>query len=51
MLMNLNEASEPRFVELALPESISVAWVDVRVTNLNNAEPAHVHLWELQFVP
>jgi len=29
----------------------SVVWVDVRVTNLNNAEPAHVHLWELQFYP
>jgi hypothetical protein len=51
MLMNLDEASEPRFVELALPVMISVAWVDVRVTNMNNAEPAHVHLWELQFYP
>jgi len=51
LLMNLSEASEPRFVELALTEAISVAWVDVRVTNLNNAEPAHVHLWKLQFVP
>ncbi|PKO04119.1 MAG: hypothetical protein CVU41_18630 [Chloroflexi bacterium HGW-Chloroflexi-3] len=51
MVMNLNEASKPRFVELALPEMISVEWVDVRVTNLNNAEPAHVHLWELQFYP
>ena len=49
--MNLSEASEPRFVELELPEITSVAWVDVRVKNLNNAEPAHVHLWELQFVP
>ncbi len=51
MLMNLNEASEPRFVELILQELISVAWVDVRITNLNNAEPAHVHLWEFQFAP
>jgi hypothetical protein len=49
--MNVSEDSEPRFVELALSETASVAWADIRVTNLNNAEPAHVHLWELQFSP
>lgn len=51
LLMNLSEASEPRFVELSLSETTSVTWVNLRVTNLNNAEPAHVHLWELQFAP
>jgi hypothetical protein len=51
LLMNLSEDSEPRFVELDLPEITSVAWADIRVTNLNNTEPAHVHLWELQFNP
>jgi len=51
IMINLSENSEPRFVELALPEMTSVDWVEVRVTNLNNAEPAHVHLWELQFDP
>ncbi len=51
LLMNLSDDSEPRFVELDLPEMTSVLWVDIRVTNLNNTEPAHVHLWELQFSP
>ncbi len=45
------EASEPRFVEVDLPETSAVDWAEVRVFNLNNAEPAHVHLWELQFYP
>jgi hypothetical protein len=44
-------AADPRFVELDLPETTRVDWAEVRVFNLNNTEPAHVHLWELQFIP
>ena len=47
----LTEASNPRFIELNLSEPTLVDWAEVRVFNLNNAEPAHVHLWELQFIP
>lgn len=49
--MEVEEASDPRFIELVLPQSMKIDWVDVRVKNLNNEEPAHVHLWELQFFP
>jgi 4-amino-4-deoxy-L-arabinose transferase-like glycosyltransferase len=45
------ETSASRLVELDLPEITQVQKVEIRVTNLNNAEPAHVHLWELQFYP
>lgn len=49
--VEVKEASDPRFVELDLPEATAVDWAEVRVFNLNNSEPAHVHLWELQFYP
>ncbi|MDO9088197.1 MAG: glycosyltransferase family 39 protein [Anaerolineaceae bacterium] len=49
--MQVEEASDPRFIELVLSQSMKIEWVDVRVKNLNNEEPAHVHLWELQFYP
>jgi hypothetical protein len=49
--VEVKEAADPRFVELDLPETTRVDWAEVRVFNLNNTEPAHVHLWELQFVP
>jgi len=45
------ESSASRFVELDLPEITQVEKVEILVTNLNNSEPAHVHLWELQFYP
>jgi hypothetical protein len=49
--LEVKEASDPRFMELDLPETTAVDWAEVRVFNLNNTEPAHVHLWELQFSP
>lgn len=49
--MQVAAAPDPRFMELALPKMMKVEWIDVRVKNLNNEEPAHVHLWELQFYP
>jgi hypothetical protein len=49
--MQVAAAPDPRFMELALPKLMKVEWIDVHVKNLNNEEPAHVHLWELQFYP
>lgn len=47
----LPAASEPRFTELKLAQPKEIAWAEIRITNLNNNEPAHVHLWEVQFQP
>jgi hypothetical protein len=51
LVQELESAADPRFTELILPAKVAVKTVEVRVYNLNNAEPAHVHLWELQFLP
>ncbi|HSM24263.1 MAG TPA: hypothetical protein VK856_05315, partial [Anaerolineaceae bacterium] len=51
LLQELEAEADPRFTELILPEKVVVKTVEVRVYNLNNDEPAHVHLWELQFHP
>jgi hypothetical protein len=51
LALEVGEAINPRFVELDLPKITRVEKVEVRVTNLNNSEPEHVHLWELQFYP
>ncbi len=51
LILEVEGATNPRFVELYLPEMIPVQQVEVRVINLNNAEPEHVHVWELQFYP
>lgn len=45
------ESADPRFTKLDLPSLTDVAWLEIRVKNLNNSEPAHVHLWEIQFSP
>ena len=45
------EESDPRFTKLDLPSLTDVSWLEIRVRNLNNSEPAHVHLWEVQFLP
>ena len=47
----LKAEADPRYAEIHLNEKLMVAEVEVRVTNLNNQEPAHVHLWEVQFLP
>jgi len=47
----VSETTTPRFLEMDLPQPSQVNRVEIRVFNLNNAEPAHVHLWELQFYP
>ena len=47
----LEAVADPRFTELELPEMVLIKSVEVRVYNMNNSEPAHVHLWELQFHP
>lgn len=47
----LAAVADPRFTELELPKMVSIQSLEVRVYNMNNSEPAHVHLWELQFHP
>ncbi len=47
----LEEEANPRYAIMVLGEQYMIDRVEVRVSNLNNDEPAHVHLWEIQFLP
>jgi hypothetical protein len=50
-MQELNTQADPRWTEIDFHQELLVESVEVLVKNLNNEEPAHVHLWELQFLP
>ncbi len=50
-MQELDSEADPRWTEIDLQKELLVKTLEVRVKNLNNEEPAHVHLWELQFLP
>lgn len=39
----------PHLVEIALPETISSSFVRLEIRSIYDAEPAHVHVWEVYF--
>jgi len=41
------ENPEPRTVSVDFEQIVETSSLKVLVRNMNNAEPAHVHLWEL----
>lgn len=45
---NLGEDPDPRTVELRLPAATKVQRMDLEIKNILDAEPAHVHLWEVK---
>ncbi|PKO14991.1 MAG: hypothetical protein CVU39_13030 [Chloroflexi bacterium HGW-Chloroflexi-10] len=51
MAEEIGETPDPRNFLISLPEALLITKAEVRVFNLNNAEPAHVHLWEVEFFP
>jgi len=50
-MQELDSEADPRWIEIDLQKELLVETLEVQVKNLNNEEPAHVHLWELQFLP
>jgi len=50
-MQELDAEADPRWTEIDIQKELLVETVEVMVKNLNNEEPAHVHLWELQFLP
>ncbi len=38
---------EPRWVTVTLPETMTVARLEIQILNVNDGEIAHVHLWEV----
>ena len=51
LTVDLEEEPDPRTTFLTLPQAIQVVKVEIKVYNKNEAEPSHVHLWEVQFLP
>ncbi len=41
------EASQPRWVAFGLGDDVAYRYLEIAVRNLNEDEPAHVHLWEV----
>jgi hypothetical protein len=50
-VLNLQETQDPRKALVKVNLKQPVIKADIRVYNLNESEPAHVHIWEIRFLP
>ncbi|NTW42993.1 MAG: hypothetical protein HGB14_00850 [Anaerolineaceae bacterium] len=50
-VLNLQETPDPRKALIIVNLQQPVIKADLRVYNLNESEPAHVHVWEIRFLP
>jgi hypothetical protein len=50
-VLNLEETPDPRMALVKVNLQQPVIKAEIQVYNLNESEPAHVHVWEIRFLP